>query len=364
MQAQLHCLTEHFLKNANMPVTRRTAEIELAVADAVNIEKEVADRSSSKLVYVNLCSQELLRRADKVTESNPNPDPAVHADKLDEAVKDLSSCSEVDEALRNAGLLSDSAPNSPHHEKEEIDEVGPSKDVKEDGPDNIFEIDSQAELDIYGDFEYDLEDEDFIGASALKISEPIPEESKMKVVFSTLDSDRSKGAQESEDPEKQACLEEPKGPCTDTSIVISSVEHKTDECPPQNPLPDGGEELSFAECEELYGPDKEPLIKRFPERASIKPCEPIPENVDQGGNEDQRPTKEAESTSVLHHSSGGKDSPNPSQKNSRKENTSNIDTSKKSDSYNSVRKKVLNNSFVTIVAFFPKNLHFSSTLLP
>ena len=41
---------------------------------------------------------------------------------------------------------------------------------KEEGPDNVFEMDSHLELDIYGDFEYDLEDEDYIGAIALKAS--------------------------------------------------------------------------------------------------------------------------------------------------------------------------------------------------
>lgn len=35
----------------------------------------------------------------------------------------------------------------------------------------MFEIDSQPKLDIYGDFEYNLEDDDFVGANVVKTSE-------------------------------------------------------------------------------------------------------------------------------------------------------------------------------------------------
>lgn len=40
-----------------MSVIRRCADTELAIADAVNVEKDISERSSSKSVYVNLCSQ-------------------------------------------------------------------------------------------------------------------------------------------------------------------------------------------------------------------------------------------------------------------------------------------------------------------
>ncbi|KAA8528223.1 hypothetical protein F0562_035526 [Nyssa sinensis] len=327
-QAQLYRLTEHFLRKTNLPVTHRTADTELAVADAVNIEKEVADRSSSKLVYVNLCSQELLHRSDNInsssaTESDPSPNSAPPTDEPEQAINDLSD-GPVVEALRNAGLLSDSPPNSPYHQIEEInDEDDPSKNVEEEGPDNVFEMDSHPDLDIYGDFEYNLEDEDFVGASSLKISKLQPEgESQIKVVFSTLNSDRSNNALDLEDHERTMIVEVPKGSSglhevdTDTSIRSLTVEGRTestDRCLPPDPLPDkGGEEPSLAECEELYGPDKEPLISKFLEGASML------------------------------NSSGIENSPNHPQTNEdvQKEKISNRDTEKQSDYCNSVAKKV------------------------
>ncbi|KAF0918108.1 hypothetical protein E2562_022695 [Oryza meyeriana var. granulata] len=56
-QAQLYRIAEHYLQKANLAVIRRCADTELAIADAVNVEKDIYERSSSKSVYVNLCSQ-------------------------------------------------------------------------------------------------------------------------------------------------------------------------------------------------------------------------------------------------------------------------------------------------------------------
>ncbi|GJN17821.1 hypothetical protein PR202_gb04919 [Eleusine coracana subsp. coracana] len=56
-QAQLHRIAEHYLQKANLDVIRRCADTELAIADDVNVEKDIYERSNSKLVYVNLCSQ-------------------------------------------------------------------------------------------------------------------------------------------------------------------------------------------------------------------------------------------------------------------------------------------------------------------
>lgn len=296
MQAQLHRLTEHFLRKTNMPVNCRTAEIELAVADAVNIEKEVANRSNSKLVYVNLCSQELLHRSDstlsgKSVESNPNPVSEIPADRLVEATNDLSSRLAVDEALRNAGLLSDSPPNSPHHQLDEIMKADDSKRLVHEGPENVFEIDSEPELDIYGDFEYDLQDEDFIGASTLKGSELQAEEPKLKVVFSTIG---PSDTLELEDVKKPAMAVEPSNSssCIDgsanTSTGTLNINREAGKSDPQNSLlDDEGEELSLAECEELYGPDREPLITKFPESVCMKPYESILTNLVPDDNKDK-----------------------------------------------------------------------------
>lgn len=250
-QAQLHRITEHFLKKTHMPITTRpTAEIELAVADAINIEKSVADRSNSKLVYVNLCSQELLHRSDNNNiDSEPKPTPVI-ADNSETTTTsaDVDADVDVNEALRNAGLLSDSPPGSPPVcEKTEED----------DGPDNVFEIDDEQELDIYGDFEYDLEEENFIGVSDAikKTSKKLQDDdTKIKMVFSTLDSKRSDSGWRFEDHEEAPPV-----------IMENTNEDKTK-----------GEEDEVDECEELYGPDKEPLINKYPE---IKPLDFVTENI-------------------------------------------------------------------------------------
>ncbi|KAK2966531.1 hypothetical protein RJ640_019060 [Escallonia rubra] len=350
-QAQLHRLTEHLLRKANLPVIRRTAETELAVADAVNIEREVADRSNSKLVYVNLCSQELLRRSDNNVpaisrENNPNPILAVPTDGLEEGTNEIPSGLEVDEALRNAGLLSDSPPNSPHHQMEEIkEEEEPTERIEEEEPDNVFELESQPDLDIYGDFEYDLEDEDLIGANAFKISKVQSEESKMKMLFSTLDSDRLDGVPESENhveprgmglSKGSSCLSECQ---TDTNIRSSPLDKEEN-----TQLDEGGEEFSLAECEELYGPDKEPLIEKYPEEASI-PNEVVTNEKVGSGEVSEVPSEghreNLGTTSVLHPSSGREVSPNQSRKEvPLKEKLSNGDSNKQSESCNSVHKKV------------------------
>ncbi|GKA24124.1 TNF receptor-associated factor [Tanacetum coccineum] len=239
-QAQLYRLTEHFLKKTSMPVTRPTAEIELAVADAINVEKAVADRSNSKLVYVNLCAQELLHRSDNMDcstapESEPKPDPTVTGD-------DIPTNADVDEALRNAGLLSDTPPASPNQYE--------TDDTKEqDGPDNVFEIDPQPELDIYGDFEYDLEDDDFIGANPIKTTKPQQDDTKIKMVFSTLDFDKSDSAWRFEDHKAPVVVEN------------ANEDNKKE----KSSLLEGGEDENLDECEDIYGPDKEPLINKYPD---------------------------------------------------------------------------------------------------
>ena len=365
-QAQLYRLLEHFLRKANLSIIRRTAETELAVADAINIEKEVADKSNSKLVYVNLCSQELSRRSDNMNlsrdaETSP-PTSGVSSDG--EKVTNDSNL-EVNEALKTAGLLSDTPPNSPSKPVEEIKEdAGFLNKSESDGPDNVFEMDSQPELDIYGDFDYDLEDDYFVGASALKISKLQQEVSKMKVLFSTLNPDASNGSQDICDHEGSAGV----GPTMassghefPTDAGNSTVDGRANDNQPQNTRVDEVYgELSLAECEELYGPDKEPLIEKYPETALVKPCELVAgkeivmENGCHGSSEMAK-TSESKSgnlaVSEAHQGSvGSVNSPSHSQnteKVQRKEKMSTVDSNKLPDSRNFVSKKVLvTNAFV------------------
>ncbi|KAL4592742.1 hypothetical protein LXL04_005746 [Taraxacum kok-saghyz] len=218
-QAQLYRLTEHFLKKTNMPIssTHPSAEIELAVADAINVEKSVADKSNSKLVYINLCSQELSSlKSDTITHSEPLPDKS---EPPPPPPTTTSADVDVNEALKNTGLLSDS--DSDHE------------------TDNVLEMDSHSQedvdIDIYGDFEYDLEED--IGVNSIKTFEnnKVKEDTKIKMVFSTSDW----RFEENEDDEKEK------------------------------------EKEKVDELEELYGPDKEPIMIKYPE---IKPIDLVPEN--------------------------------------------------------------------------------------
>ncbi|GFP79301.1 uncharacterized protein at4g10930 [Phtheirospermum japonicum] len=284
-QTQLYRLTEHFLKKANVSVAFRTAETELAVADAVNIEKQVADRSNSKLVYLNLCSQELSRRSDDMNLSRPKEvDPCSTSDCLsDGAIEENNNNNNnnnnssfdlgVDEALKRAGLVSDSPPSSPNHPMEDINDnkIGSVENSDDEGPENIFEVESHSELDIYGDFEYNLEDDDFIGAGALynTSSKPQPEPPKLKLLFSSLKPEKP---DEIVGPE---ALDNSSGPLESQNETCNgglTVDGGKDECVVRDSSVDNDEEeLSMAECEELYGPDKEPLIEKCPEILSVTP---------------------------------------------------------------------------------------------
>ncbi|KAJ7945060.1 RING/U-box protein [Quillaja saponaria] len=364
------CLTEHLLRKANLPVIRRTADAELAVADAINIEKEVADRSNSKLVYLNLCSQELLhhsgnRKSDIAKDTNPSLSSAGPCDRSEQHADELPTDPAVEEALRNAGLLSDSPPSSPHDEREICnDDHDPS------GPDNVFEMDSHPELDIYGDFEYDLEDADYIGASAAKVSNPQPEKSmsKIKVFFSTMNLNKSNSALDSVDFESSGKSGRPTDASHSprchhdakcgTSIINGQTEKSC--VPPESLLDECGREPSDAECEELYGPDKEPLIIRFSDGESRElyevgdPEALVKDNGDET-NEKQvsnQPIKLSEcgneisaenafGATIGQNSTSGENSSSVSQRgeNTQMEKKSNTNT-KQSDSVHVVSKKV------------------------
>ncbi|XP_020234771.1 uncharacterized protein At4g10930 isoform X2 [Cajanus cajan] len=274
-QTQLYRLTERLLRNTNLAVIRRTADTELAVADAINIEKDVADRSNSKLVYLNLCSQELLHRTNN-TKSNVATDTSTPASSAmltdqqsDPNTDDLSTDPAVETALKNAGLLSDSPPSSPHENRETC-----NGDVS--GPDNVFELDSHPELDIYGDFEYDLGDEDYIGASVSRVSNPKQEqnESKVKLVFSTMNMKKSdisldwadcEGSVRNEVPGDASCSSNCHNDAVDNDRA-SAIDTEMGQPFSSEQLPcEGAVEPLDSEFEELYGPDKEPPIKIFPE---------------------------------------------------------------------------------------------------
>ncbi|OEL32615.1 Uncharacterized protein BAE44_0006365, partial [Dichanthelium oligosanthes] len=156
-QAQLHRIAEHYLRKANLDIIRRCADTELAIADAINVEKDIYERSNSKSIYVNLCFQASRQPAkeksdkdtstptkktelgsdlisQKVTSENTDVSgsdmeedlhTAVVSDLKSELGDDIASdqtvhrhtvgFSSAEEALRKAGLF-DSPPNSPERE--------------------------------------------------------------------------------------------------------------------------------------------------------------------------------------------------------------------------------------------------------
>ncbi|KAF3448723.1 hypothetical protein FNV43_RR09436 [Rhamnella rubrinervis] len=333
-QTQLYRLTEHFLRKANLEVICRTAETELAIADAVNIEKEVADRSNSKLVYLNLCSQETLHRSEKskslgVPEMDSSSLSAVPVDRSEQSTIEVSA----EEALRRAGLSSDSPPNN-----------------------------YNPDLDIYGDFDYNLEDEDYIGATSIKVSKEQQEGvSKVKMVFSTLhperpnnalDSGKTENLENAEISNTSSCMLKN---CTDEEIKNLTMEDSTDNtCVPLESLHcEEGEDPSDAECEELYGPDKEPLIKKFPGASSelfgLIDAKAVTETKDteDGGNYVQsQATTVSESgneSDTERFATGGESSsnhPGMGESAPRKEKKSNAEAKMQSDSVNSISKKV------------------------
>ncbi|KAI5000135.1 hypothetical protein ZWY2020_004724 [Hordeum vulgare] len=110
-QAQLYRISEHYLQRANLDVIRRCADTELAIADAINVENDIYGKSSSKSVYVNLCSQATRQSA----KAKPENDASVLTEKA-EVSSDLisqhvtiestySASSNVEEDLDRAGLL-------------------------------------------------------------------------------------------------------------------------------------------------------------------------------------------------------------------------------------------------------------------
>ncbi|CAN6444747.1 unnamed protein product [Victoria cruziana] len=196
-QVQLNRLVEHYLKKANLPSIYKCAETELAVADALNVEKQIHGRSKSRIVYLNLCSQAISQHVTVGTKSREEEAPSDCLVKvMDGSCDEASSSYELDsvkQALRLAGLLSESPPDSPYRPSEDTD--GKSDPTVERGDkvcEDVLNLEPHPEVDIYGDFDYDL-DEDFMGLSNINSSVimsrtqlGVSTDSKVKVVLSTV----------------------------------------------------------------------------------------------------------------------------------------------------------------------------------
>lgn len=210
-QMQLNRLVEHYLKKANLETIRRTAESEFAVADAVNRENEIYERSNCKSVYINLCARAL-------SPVVSNHSAVVEDDGFHRLGTELRDDISINEALRAAGLISDSPPGSPYHITEnnvvETDSVAENKDDVTCRIDNVLDLDCHPALDIYRDFEYDLEDLEIPGPSNIsKISNSssIPDiaDSNLKVILSTVQQSKHSSQQLlNGEKDKDLCLEQ------------------------------------------------------------------------------------------------------------------------------------------------------------
>ncbi|KAJ3678986.1 hypothetical protein LUZ61_021150 [Rhynchospora tenuis] len=136
-QAQLYRIAEQFLRRASGPSNCCSAETELAVADAINIEKEICERSNSKLVYLNLVSQSLRQHTNKSTldtvqniqnfgkaecvDGDGDGDGDGDMEQANDNDVEKANNDDAEKALRMAGLLSDSPPNSPERNDDSVE---------------------------------------------------------------------------------------------------------------------------------------------------------------------------------------------------------------------------------------------------
>ncbi|XP_072966324.1 uncharacterized protein At4g10930 isoform X1 [Typha angustifolia] len=310
-QAQLYRLTEHYLRKTNLAVIRRTADTELAVVDAVNIEREILERSNSKLVYLNLCSQilcqypkpetgvaasyptvntesctdqvpeetslepaetgwsnaeEALRMAGLSSDSPPNSparkDKNIEVDPLVEDKEPAETgWSNAEEALRVAGLSSDTPPNSPVRKDNNIEVDTLVKD-KDEGLKHISDMVPNPDLDTRGDNDYDLENEGCIASSCKNV------DSQTMVILSTLEAEDPLKLMDSDalrprSPDEKAAFDH----SGDSIVEVTTDSEKIDNTvnTPSTLEPSQGNVLSNPSLmggKELCESEKEPLDNR------------------------------------------------------------------------------------------------------
>lgn len=263
MQAQLYRISELYLRKTDIPVIQRTAETELAIADAVNVEKEICEKSNSKLVYLNLCSH-------VISQHKSGKQPKKEDDKKEEGESSEVPCDNVQEALKLAGLGSDSPPSSPHVTNDTGKNDACNPKIESEEHESIFDLDSHPDFDIFGNFEYDIDDDEYAGptggmntckSSQLQLEES---DSKMKVVLSNVTTfkapDRLEHAAEKVDSSivelKLNSLDD------DRDNAKYSLNRNPDvDC--QATICEKNEEISLVDYEELYGMEKEPLANQY-----------------------------------------------------------------------------------------------------
>ncbi|XP_020082772.1 uncharacterized protein At4g10930-like isoform X2 [Ananas comosus] len=251
-RAQLYRITEHYLRRTNSTVIRRTADTELAVADAVNIEKEIVERSNSKLVYINLCSQVLRQHPKPEAGSAASSSAATTECSIDELTKETSfthedtPCSDdVEEALRRAGLSSDSPPDSPERKVPIVVEGDPLVNVREECLENPQNAEKAATSNI---------EEGFEGYPSLTVRE---------------------GVENTQNPEETATSNIEEGLIVNQEVISDIVKTDTIANSPSMLKPSEVDTGRDKESEEPNGPEKDLLVNRTSDEANVSEKDPL-----------------------------------------------------------------------------------------
>ncbi|KAG6546888.1 hypothetical protein Mapa_011504 [Marchantia paleacea] len=173
-QVQLNRLVEQELKRANLKVIEKNSECADAIARAVSREEELCKSSNSKGVYINRCVRALANTEYelKTVETSPHDDRDESEARLEESSR-LTDDEAVRKALEDTGLLDSPTADSPSqhdvNNREDtldvkckiLDTNGGSRvprSVENKWVENVLEVEN-ADLDIYGDFEFSSDDE-------------------------------------------------------------------------------------------------------------------------------------------------------------------------------------------------------------
>ncbi|BBN00256.1 hypothetical protein MPTK1_1g27710 [Marchantia polymorpha subsp. ruderalis] len=176
-QVQLNRLVEQELKRANLTIIESNSECADAIAKAVSREEELCKSSNSKGVYINRCVRALANTDYelKTVETSPDDDRDESEARLEESSR-VTDDEAVRKALEDTGLMDSptaDSTSSPHHldvntREDKLDVKCKTLDmnggssiprlVQNPWVENVLEVEN-ADLDIYGDFEFSSEDE-------------------------------------------------------------------------------------------------------------------------------------------------------------------------------------------------------------
>lgn len=150
-QVHLDRFVEYYLQKASLESMKESPECKAAILTAVSKENSIYDRANTKGVYLNLCVQALslssiVEKEASVTTEVTNE--AAETSPIEAAALVQNEDSAVIMALKATGLISDSPPGSPHNEDAQNNSYGNG---------SIFDHHNDPSLDIYGDFESNLD---------------------------------------------------------------------------------------------------------------------------------------------------------------------------------------------------------------